>query len=85
MSAKLVDTIANRLKEAMKDKGNMSQAELAREKRASGSIPYFLWLSVRPRAAFFIKQKTGQRKIPCPIVFYIMPRSLSTATMIPAP
>ena len=31
MSAKLVDTIANRLKEAMKDKGNMSQAELARE------------------------------------------------------
>ena len=31
MSAKLVDTIANRLKEAMRDKGNMSQAELARE------------------------------------------------------
>ena len=34
--------------------------------RASSSISYFLWLSVRPRAAFFIKQKAGQRKIPCP-------------------
>lgn len=30
MSAKLVDTVANRLKEAMRDKGDISQAELAR-------------------------------------------------------
>ena len=47
-------SLGNNIKHARKAAG-LTQEDIAKE--------------IRPRVAFFIKQKAGQRKIPCPVVF----------------